>query len=384
MLFLDVVGAAGRELRLTDKFFEINWGLILLLCIIAGLGFAMLYSVAGGRIDPWAYRQAIRFAIGMSLLLVVALIDIRLWFKLAYPAFGLALILLIGIEFFGVSSMGAQRWIRVGPIQIQPSEIMKIAMVLALARYFHGTSLDQVSRPLYLLPPILFIAIPVSLVLGQPDLGTAALLLLGGIGMLFLAGLKWRVFAVSGILGLFAAPVVWQFLYDYQKDRIFTFLDPTRDPLGAGYNIIQSKIALGSGGVFGKGFGDGSQSRLNFLPEKHTDFIFTTLGEELGLVGACFLLSMYFLVLGYAVSIALESRNHFGRLLAMGISLTFFLYVVINAAMVMGLVPVVGVPLPLVSYGGTAMVTLMFGFGLLMSVHIHRNVDVPRSSVALW
>ncbi len=384
MTFLDAVGAAGRDLRLTDKFLEINWGLILLLCMIAGLGFAMLYSIAGEKIDPWAYRQAIRFAIGMAVLMVVALIDIRLWLKLAYPAYAVALILLIGVEFFGVSSMGAMRWIRIGPIQIQPSEVMKIAMVLALARYFHGISLDQVSRPLSLVPPVLIIAIPVALVLVQPDLGTAALLLFGGIGMLFLAGLNWWIFAIAGLAGLLAGPLAWQFLYEYQRDRIFTFLDPTRDPLGAGYNIIQSKIALGSGGVFGKGFGDGSQGRLNFLPESHTDFILTALGEELGLVGACILLGMYLLVLGYAVSFALESRNHFGRLLAMGVSLTFFLYVVINAAMVMGLVPVVGVPLPLVSYGGTAMMTLMFGFGLLMSVHIHRNVDVPRSSVALW
>jgi rod shape determining protein RodA len=245
-------------------------------------------------------------------------------------------------------------------------------------------TLEQVSRPFYLLPALILIFLPVALVLRQPDLGTAALLAFGGIALLFLAGLNWKVITTGAVLGMAAIPVGWNFLYDYQKARIFTFLDPTRDPLGSGYNIIQSKIALGSGGVFGKGFRAGSQSQLDFLPEKQTDFIFTMLGEELGLVGAVFLLVLYILVLGYCLFFALESRNQFGRLLAMGVGVTFALYVFINVAMVMGLVPVVGVPLPLVSYGGTAMITLLFALGLVMNVHIHRNVDVPRSSISLW
>ncbi len=384
MSYIEGLGSGGRDLRLTDKFFEINWGFILLLCLVAGLGFIMLYSVAGGQIDPWASRQMIRFGAGMAMLFVIALIDIRVWMVLAYPAYAVALILLVSAEFFGVSGMGAKRWIELGPIQLQPAEFMKIAMVLTLARYFHGISLEQVSRLFYLLPPLLIIALPVMLVLRQPDLGTAALLAIGGCLMLFIAGLNWKVITSFLVLGVAAVPVGWQMLYDYQKDRIFMFLDPTRDPLGAGYNIIQSKIALGSGGVFGKGFGEGTQSQLNFLPEKHTDFIFTMLGEELGLMGASFLLGLYILLLGYGITFALESRNHFGRLVAIGVCLTFFLYIFINVAMVMGLVPVVGVPLPLVSYGGTAMLTLLFGFGLLMCVHIHRGVELPRNSIGLW
>lgn len=380
MWSLNAVDTGRRKLSLVDKFLEIDWGLILLLCVISSLGFAMLYSIADRSIEPWAYRQTIRFAAGIIILLTVALLDIRLWLKLAYPVYILALILLISVEFFGISDISAERWIRIGTLQIQPAEIMKVAVVLALARYFHDISLEQVSRPLYLIPPALLIAAPVALVLNQPDLGTAVLLLLVGAGMLFLAGLSWWVFALSGMLGLLALPLVWQSIYEYQRERILNFLDPTQDPLGAGYNIIQSKIALGSGGVFGKGFGNGSQGKLDFLPERHTDFIFTALGEELGFVGACFLIVMYVLVLGYAVSFAFASRNHFGRLLAMGIGLQLFLYVATNTAMVVGLVPVVGVPIPLVSYGGTAMMTLMFGFGLLMSVHIHRNVYVPRAT----
>ena len=384
MSFLEIMGGSGRELRLSEKFFEINWGFVLLLCVIAGIGFAMLYSVAGHHLDPWASRQMIRFGIGMIVLLVVALIDIRVWMDLAYPAYAVALLLLIGVEFWGVAGMGAKRWVDLGVTQVQPSEVMKITMVLALARYFHSISMEQVSRPLYMLPPVLLIMLPVGLVLRQPDLGTAALLMIGGIGLWIVAGLNWKIILSGLVLGLIAIPFGWGSLYDYQRDRVLTFLDPERDPLGAGYNIIQSKIALGAGGLWGRGFGQGSQSQLNFLPEKQTDFIFTMLGEEMGLMGAGSLLFLYFLVMGYGVAFSLESRNHFGRLLAMGASITFFLYVVINVAMVMGLIPVVGVPLPLVSYGGTAMITLLFGLGLLMSVHVHRSIEVPRKTVGLW
>ena len=384
MTFLEVMGSGGRDLKLTDKFFEINWGLILLLCIIASLGFAMLYSVAGGTFEPWASRQIIRFAVGMAILFVVALVDIRVWLGLAYPFYVLTILLLVGVEFFGVRGMGAQRWIELGPVRVQPSEMMKVALVLTLARYFHGLTLDQVSRPIYLLPALMLIALPAALVLRQPDLGTAVLVVVGGLALLFLAGLNWKVILAGAVAGMAAIPVAWQLLYDYQRERIFTFLDPTLDPLGSGYNIIQSMIALGSGGVFGKGFGNGSQAQLDFLPEKQTDFIFTMIGEELGLMGAAFLLILYLMVLGYCLFFSLECRSQFGRLVSMGVGVTFALYVFINVAMVMGLLPVVGVPLPLVSYGGTAMITLMFGFGLIMNVHIHRGVDLPRSSAVLW
>jgi len=385
MSFLEVMGSGGRDLRLTDKFFEINWGLILLLTVVSGVGIAMLYSVAGRSFDPWATNQLIRFFVGMAALFVVALVDIRVWLNLAYPAYGLALLLLIAVEFFGSTGMGAQRWIEIGPVRLQPSEVMKLAMVLTLARYFHGLTLDQISRPIYLLPTLLIIFVPAALVLQQPDLGTAVLLVTGGIGLLFLAGLNWKIILTGVIAAVAAVPLAWNFLLrGYQKDRIFTFIDPTRDPLGSGYNIIQSKIALGSGGVFGKGFSKGTQAQLDFLPEKQTDFIFTMLGEELGLFGAAFLLILYLLILAYCLFFALECRSQFGRLVSMGVGITFALYVFINVAMVMGLLPVVGVPLPLVSYGGTAMITLLVGFGLVMNVHIHRGVDLPRNSIAIW
>jgi rod shape determining protein RodA len=278
----------------------------------------------------------------------------------------------------GAIGMGAQRWIDLGLIQLQPSELMKVALMLALARYFHGLTIEEIGRPLRLIVPALFILMPAVLVLKQPDLGTALMLLMCGGAMFFLAGVRLWKFALVVAAAGGALPLVWGHMRDYQKNRIYTFLDPENDPLGSGYHILQSKIALGSGGLFGKGFLLGTQSHLNFLPEKQTDFIFTMLAEELGLVGGLILLGLYTLVFVYGFAIALRSRTHFGRLLGLGITINFFLYVFINTAMVMGLIPVVGVPLPLISYGGTAMLTVMFGFGLLMSVYIHRDVRVSR------
>ena len=250
--------------------------------------------------------------------------------------------------------------------------------MLALARYFHGVKAEHVSRLLSLVPALALIGVPFALVVVQPDLGTGMLLALGGSGILFVAGLSWRIIFAVVAMGAAAVPVAWGFLHDYQKQRVFTFLDPSLDPLGAGYHITQSKIAFGSGGIFGKGFMQGTQSHLNFLPEKQTDFIFTMFSEEFGLIGGVTLLALYLMILAYGLSIALRSRNHFGRLVAFGVLMTFLLYIAINTSMVMGLIPVVGVPLPLVSYGGTAMLTLMFGFGLLMCVHVHRNAEIPR------
>jgi rod shape determining protein RodA len=291
------------------------------------------------------------------------------------------LVLLVIVDFVGIIGMGAQRWIDLGVINLQPSEVMKIALVLALARYFHGLGADDLGRPWKLLVPTLMIVIPVGLVIKQPDLGTAMMLLVGGAAVLFAAGVRLWMFAVVILGGLAVVPVAWEFLHDYQRRRILTFLDPESDPLGSGYHILQSKIALGSGGLFGKGFMQGTQSHLNFLPEKQTDFIFTMLAEEFGLIGSFGMLTLYALILGYCFGIALTARNQFGRLLAIGITTTFFLYVFINMAMVMGLLPVVGVPLPLVSYGGTAIVSLMLGFGLVMSVHVHRRVTIGRHAI---
>lgn len=375
---LDLRRFTGREMRLADKLFEFNWGFLLLLAVIASIGFAMLYSVADGSFSPWALRQMIRFALGAGIMVVVAVIDLRLWMRVAYPMYAVALALVAAVDIVGFKGMGAQRWLNLGLIQIQPSEIMKVAILLALARYFHGLALDEVSRVRNLIVPLLLVVVPVGLVVKQPDLGTAILLTVSGGVIFFAAGLAWRYFIFGGVAVLAAVPVIWDRLHDYQKNRVFTFLDPERDPLGAGYHILQSKIALGSGGVFGKGFMEGTQAHLNFLPEKQTDFIFTMLGEELGFVGGLTLLGFYVMVLLFSFSVSIQCRNQFGRLLALGVSVSFFFYIFINTAMVMGLLPVVGVPLPLVSYGGTAMLSLMFAFGLLMSVYIHRNLEIAR------
>ena len=372
--------SARRPLTVGEKLLEINWGFLLLVTIIACAGFAMLYSIAGSSFSPWAGAQMLRFAVGLVILIVVALVDIRVWMGLAYPAYAIALLLLIAVESVGHVGLGAQRWIALGPLQIQPSEMMKITLVLALARYLHGSTVEDVSHPLKLIVPLAMIAIPAALVLHQPNLGTATILVLDGCALLFLAGLSWWWILPTVGGAAAAVPVVWQFLHDYQKRRVMTFLHPQDDALGAGWNITQAKIAIGSGGFSGKGFLEGTQSRLNFLPEKETDFIFTTLGEEFGFVGSIGLLFLFGAVIFYGLRIAMASRSQFGRLVAMGVTLNFFFYIMINGLMVMGLIPVVGIPMPLVSYGGSAMLTVMFGFGLLMSVHVHRQVEIPQRS----
>ncbi len=366
------------EMSLGEKLRQINWGLVVLASLIAGIGFAMLYSAANGSVEPWASRQMVRFSVGLALMLGIALIDVRFLFRYAYLVYFGALGLLVAVELFGISGMGAQRWIDLRLIQLQPSELMKVGLVLALARYFHGLSTEELGRPLYLLMPIVLTVAPAALVLKQPDLGTAAILLMLGTAVFFCAGVRVWMFALVGFLGLTAIPIGWQFLHAYQKRRVLTFLNPESDPLGAGYHILQSKIALGSGGVFGKGFLQGTQSHLNFLPEKQTDFIFTMLAEEFGLVGGLGLLGLYTILLAYGIAIGLRARNQFARVLGVGLSCNLFLYVFINIAMVMGLMPVVGVPLPLISYGGTAMLTVMATLGLMMSVYIHRDVRIPR------
>ena len=361
------------------KILYLNWPLIVLLIAVAGVGFLMLTSVAGGRISRWAEPQMERFALGFVLMLIVAMVPIWFWRNVSALAFGLSVLLLLFVEFFGVVGMGAQRWIDLGFMRLQPSELTKITLVMVLAAYYDWLDVTKKSHPLYVLIPLLVIALPVALTLRQPDLGTALLLLIGGGAVMFLAGVHWAYFA--GVIALGAGAVFavftsrgtgWQLLQDYQYRRIDTFLNPSNDPLGAGYHITQSQIALGSGGWTGRGFMEGTQSRLNFLPEKHTDFIFTTLAEEFGFVGASSLLALYLLILVFCIVIALSTRDRFAALLVMGIAVAFFLYFAVNMAMVMGLAPVVGVPLPLVSYGGSAMLVLMVAFGLMQSAHIHR------------
>lgn len=366
------------HLTLGDKILSLNWGLLILLTLVAGTGFAALYSAGGGNVQPWADKHIMRYGVTLILCIGIALIDIRFWMRLSYVAYVGAFVLLVAVEIMGEMGMGAQRWINLGVVQIQPSELMKIGVIMALARYFHSRSSDHALGYRDLVMPGFLIAMPVMLVLNQPDLGTAIMIIAAGICILFCAGLKWRYFILGGIAVVAAIPLIWHFMHDYQKKRVLTFLNPEADPLGSGYHIMQSKIALGSGGIEGKGFLMGSQSHLNFLPEKQTDFIFTLLAEEWGLMGGAALLVLFGCIFIYGLMIALRSRHHYGRLLAYGLTFNFALYVFINIAMVTGLMPVVGVPLPLVSYGGTAMLTAMISFGLIMSVYIHRDVKIPR------
>ena len=372
--------ATGRGTpRGAAKLLAINWALVLLLGAVACTGFLLLYSVAGGATQPWARPQMLRFAVGMAAMVGIAMVDIRFWRAMAPLAYAGSLALLVLVEVMGEIGMGAQRWIDLGPVQLQPSELMKVSLVMALAAYYHRLDPAKVSRPLWLVLPLVLTALPVALVLKQPDLGTAILLLAGAGVVMFLAGVSlwYFAFAIAGGVGLVATVIKshgtdWQLIKEYQFARIFTFLDPDADPLGAGYHITQAKIALGSGGLSGRGFMQGTQARLNFLPEKHTDFIFTTLAEEFGFMGSMALLLLYALIVIFCVASAISNRDRFGALLTGGIATTFFLLFAVNMGMVMGMMPVVGVPLPFVSYGGSAMLMLLAAFGLVQSAHVHR------------
>ena len=367
------------------KIFFMNWGLVLLLVAAASIGFLMLYSVAGGQWDPWASAQIKRFGFGLALMFVVAMIPIWFWRNVSILAYISSLILLIIVAYFGSVGMGAQRWLDLGFMRLQPSEVCKITLVMVLAAYYDWLPAERVSNPIWVIFPIILILIPVGMVVTQPDLGTSLLLLFGGGAMMFLAGVHWAYFAsviaigAGGIVAIFQSRgQTWQLLNDYQYRRIDTFLDPASDSLGAGYHITQSKIALGSGGWSGRGLMQGTQTRLNFLPEKHTDFIFTTLAEELGFIGGISLLVVYLLILAFCWISAAQNKDRFSTLLILGTSVTFFLFFAVNMSMVMGLAPVVGVPLPLVSYGGSAMLVLMGAFRLVQSAHVHRPRGVLR------
>lgn len=355
----------------------INWLMVGLLLVISLIGVTTLYSIAGGQFEPWSIRQLVRILAGFIMMIGVAVIDIKFWYRMAYVIYAIGLMALLGVDFYGETLMGARRWLDLGPINIQPSEPMRVALILALARYYHNLPPENVSRIQWLLLPVLLIAVPSVLILNQPDLGTSILFALTGVSVLFLTGLNWRYFGVGGLALIPSGWYIWSSLRDYQKERVLTFLDPDRDPLGAGYHILQSKIAIGSGGFDGKGFMEGTQSHLDFLPEKHTDFIFTMFAEEMGLIGSMTLIFLYACVLLIGYFIAVQSRNSFGRILAMGVCVAFFLYLFVNVAMVVGLVPVVGVPLPLMSYGGTSMITILFSMGLLLNIQVNKNVELP-------
>ena len=366
------------------KVLFINWGLIVLIIGTAFSGFVMLISVAGGSLDPWASAQIQRFSIGLLAMFIIAMTPIWIWRNLSVPIYIVALFLLLLVGFLGSTGMGAQRWINLGFINLQPSEVAKVALIMLMAAYYDWLPTDKVSKPLWVLVPVIFISLPVLLVLQQPDLGTSILLLISGVIVMFLAGVHWVYFGTvialtSGfVIALFKSRgTEWQLLQDYQFLRIDTFLDPDKDPLGAGYHITQSKIALGSGGWTGRGFMEGTQSRLNFLPEKHTDFIFTTIAEEFGFIGTISILAIYVGIIIFCLHSALRHKERFSSLLSLGLTVTFFLFFAVNMSMVMGLAPVVGVPLPLISYGGSAMLVLMGAFGLIQSAHVHR----PRGNI---
>ncbi len=361
------------------KVLYINWPLVFLLTAVACIGFLMLYSAAGGNIETWAEPQMIRFAIGLVMMLGLAFVPIWFWRTIAIPAYLICIGLLVAVDLVGHVGMGAQRWLDIGPVRIQPSELTKIAVIVLLAAFYDWLPLEKASRPLWVLVPVLLILLPVGLVLGQPDLGTALMLIMGGGFLMLAAGVSlWYFVAVIAMVGGAVFAVMesrgtdWQLLHEYQFRRIDTFLNPGADPLGAGYNIIQSQIALGSGGISGRGFMQGTQSRLNFLPEKHTDFIFTVLAEEFGFIGAMSLLMLYALILGFCIYSALTNRDRFASLMTLGISSTFFIYFAINMATVMGMLPAKGSPLPLVSYGGSQLMILLLAFGIVQSAHVHR------------
>ncbi len=366
---------AEPSFGLTTKLFQISWSYVLLICALAGVGYAALYSAAGGSPEPYASKQAIRFAFGLVMMLCVALVDIRLIARLAWPFYALSLGLLALVLRVGHVGKGAQRWIEFGGTQLQPSELMKIALVVALAAWFHRATWERMGNPLFLIPPALAVLAPVALILKEPNLGTAVITGLVGASIFLAAGVRWWKVALVVLPIPFAARIAYGTLHGYQRQRIDTFLDPASDPLGAGYNIQQSKIALGSGGFWGKGYLQGTQGHLNFLPEKQTDFIFTMLAEEFGFVGCLAIMGLLLLIVLGAMAIALRCRHQFGRLAALGIAVNFFLYVAVNIAMVTGAIPVGGVPMPLVSYGGSASLTVMLGFGILMSAYVHRDVE---------
>ena len=362
-----------------SKLLHLNWPLVVVICAVASAGFLMLYSVAGGDLSVWAEPQMKRFGFGLVIMFAMAFVPIWYWRNLAGMAYLLAFILLIVVEFFGSEGKGAQRWLDLGFVRLQPSELMKVALVMLIAAYYDWLDVKKISHPLYVLVPVLLILLPAALVLIQPNLGTTLLLVASGASVMFAAGVSLWYFAGVGVLtggaifGVFTTRgSAWQFLHDYQYARIDTFLNPMTDPLGAGYNINQAQIALGSGGWSGRGFMQGTQSRLNFLPEKHTDFIFTTLAEEFGFVGAFSLLVLYGLIIFFCFTSALQNRDRFASLVSIGVGATFFFYLAVNLSMVMGLAPVVGVPLPLLSYGGSAMLVIMVAFGLTQSAHVHR------------
>jgi rod shape determining protein RodA len=376
MIFERRLLTESRGAGLVSKLWRVPWLFVLLLGGIAAIGYVALWTAGSGNPDAYAQKHALRFGFCLVIMLSIAFIDIRIILRFAWVGYAFALALLVLVLVHGNVGKGAQRWLDIGPVQLQPSELMKIMLALGLAAWFHRASWERMGNPLFLIPPALMVLIPVGLILKQPNLGTALITGMVGAAVFWAAGMRWWKFALIAGAAAIAAPIAYDHLRDYQRARITTFLDPESDPLGAGYNIIQSKIALGSGGMSGKGFLQGTQGHLNFLPEKQTDFIFTLIAEEFGFIGAMATLFMLLSVIVFCYIVAFRSRHQFGRLLAIGLGTNFFLYVFVNVAMVTGAIPVGGVPLPLISHGGSAMLTVMIGFGLLLSAYVHRDAEL--------
>ena len=376
------MGLANSRVRFSAKLFEINWLLVALIFLVGLVGVTMIFAATDGVWSRGASQHLMRLILSGILMLGIALVDEKFWYLMAYPVYGVALVLLIGVEYFGITVNGSQRWLDLGVMRLQPSEIMKLSIVLALARYFHDLPQWRISGVSGLVGALLFIALPMALILRQPDLGTTLLVGATGITIIFLAGVNWKVILAALGTSIIAVPLFFRYgLQEYQRDRIRTFLDPSIDPTGASYHITQSKIALGSGGVSGKGFMNGTQRQLEYVPENRTDFIFTVIGEEFGLIGSLATMGLYLFVIGLCAWLSYQCKHVFSRLMILGITTTFILYIFINLAMVMGVVPVVGVPLPLISYGGTVIMTVMAGFGLILSAHLHRQNDLPKSHI---
>jgi rod shape determining protein RodA len=347
---------------------RLPWRVYLLLTAIAAFGCVVLYSAAGGHVLPWAGMQGARFLIFLAMAMVIARLPFALFARFAWPAYGVVLVALILVELIGGIAGGSQRWINLGFMQFQPSEMMKLAIVLAVARFYALLPVARLRGWHAIWPPALLIGLPFLLVLAQPDLGTGMMIAMSGVTVMFLAGLPLRLFVGAGVAGAAMLPIAFHFLHDYQRKRVLIFLDPESDPLGAGYHISQSKIAIGSGGVFGKGFLNGTQSHLDYLPEGHTDFVFATMAEEWGMIGGVGLILGFFLLLRWGMRVAARTEDRFARLVAGGLTTTIFFYVAINLMMVMGLAPVVGIPLPFMSYGGSSMLTIMICIGILLNI----------------
>ena len=366
------------SLSIIDRIREINIFLICLLLITFLFGLLSLYSVADANFNPWARNHLIRFVISAILFFIICIVGIKIIFNLAYTLFFINILALVLIMFIGTETYGATRWIRIAGVSLQPSEFIKVSLILCLAKYYHSIPIIEVSKVSRMIIPVIITLIPVGLVIIQPDLGTSIIILIGAGSIFWIVGINYKYFILAFLSVCATIPVGWQYLHNYQKERVFTFFNPERDPLGNGYHIMQSKIALGSGGFAGKGYLEGTQSHLNFLPEMHTDFIFTMYGEEFGFIGTFLLLIIYLSIILVSFNLATKSRSSFGKYLSCGLIFLFFSHVFINIGMVMGLLPVVGVPLPLISYGGSSMLATMIGFGLIMNCYINRDTILAK------